>query len=80
MVLLEDIRVIRPSAVSVLPAGEVMDRMNHLNETAKSMGCPMDAPFMTLSFISMPTVPELGLTDYGLIDVAGHCITPLILE
>lgn len=27
---------------------------------------------MTLSFISLPTVPELGLTDMGLVDVLGH--------
>ena len=37
----------------------------------------MDAPFMALSFISLPTVPELGLTDKGLIDVLKHEIIPL---
>jgi adenine deaminase len=38
----------------------------------------MAAPFMSLSFISLPTVPELGLTDQGLIDVLGHKKTNLI--
>ena len=32
---------------------------------------------MTLSFISLPTVPELGLTDLGLIDVLEHKLIPL---
>jgi adenine deaminase len=33
-----------------------------------------------LSFVSLPTVPELGMTDRGLIDVAGHRIVPLFLD
>jgi adenine deaminase len=65
--------------MSILPACEVMDRMNHLNAAARGMGCPLPAPFMTLSFISLPTVPELGLTDYGLIDVMGHRVTELFV-
>ena len=34
-------------------------------------------PFMTLSFISLPTVPELGLTDMGLVDVLEHRLIPV---
>jgi adenine deaminase len=54
--------------------------MNILNEIVREMGCTMNAPFMALSFISLPTVPELGLTDFGLIDVMDHRITNLVLE
>ena len=32
---------------------------------------------MTLSFISLPTVPELGLTDMGLVDVLEHRLIPV---
>ena len=53
-------------------ADEVMNALDILNQTAKDMGCPLDAPFMTLSFVSLPTVPELGLTDKGLVDVLNH--------
>lgn len=66
--------------MSTLPAEEVMAEMDKLNATVREMGCPMAAPFMTLSFISLPTVPALGLTDYGLIDVLNHSIIDLILE
>lgn len=59
---------------------EVMQKMDCLNATVKEMGCTMASVFMSLSFISLPTVPELGLTDYGLIDVLEHKITELILE
>ena len=40
----------------------------------------MDAPFMSLSFISLPTVPELRLTDLGLVDVLEHKLTELELD
>lgn len=40
----------------------------------------MDAPFMSLSFISLPTVPELGLTDKGLVDVLAHQLIELEVE
>ena len=66
--------------MSLLPASEVMERMNEMNAAVEKMGCPMKAPFMSLSFISLPTVPQLGLTDYGLIDVLGHKIIDLVIE
>ena len=50
----------------------VMKQIEEVNKAALLLGCGMKAPFMALSFISLPTVPELGLTDIGLIDVLGH--------
>ena len=59
---------------------EVMAQLDVLNADARKLGCEMDAPFMSLSFISLPTVPELGLTDLGLVDVLAHKLIPLELE
>jgi adenine deaminase len=33
------------------------------------LGCKLDDPFMTLSFLCLPVIPELKLTDKGLVDV-----------
>ena len=66
--------------MSPLTAQEVMQAMNELNAVAAGLGTPLHAPFMSLSFVSLPTVPELGLTDKGLIDVKAHSIIPLILD
>ena len=66
--------------MSTLPAKTVMQRMDEMNAAVAEMGCAMKAPFMSLSFISLPTVPELGLTDFGLIDVLGHRIIDMIVE
>lgn len=58
--------------MSMKPAEEVMKSVDILNENAHDLGCEMDAPFMSLSFVSLPTVPEIGLTDKGLVDVIKH--------
>ena len=61
-------------------ADEVMEQLDILNRDAQKLGCEMDAPFMSLSFVSLPTVPDLGLTDLGLVDVLSHKLIPLIAE
>ena len=53
-------------------ADEVLEEIEAMNMAARTLGCPLPAPFMTLSFISLPTVPKLGLTDKGLVDVLAH--------
>jgi adenine deaminase len=54
--------------VSDRPLKEVIERIEALNAAARAMGCRLDAPFMTLSFLSLSPIPELRLTDQGLID------------
>lgn len=66
--------------MSPLPAEQVMLQIDQLNKKAEDLGCDLPAPFMTLSFISLPTVPELGLTDCGLINVLEHRMIPTMVE
>jgi adenine deaminase len=33
---------------------------------------------MTLSFVSLPTVPEAGMTDFGLVDVRAHKLIDVV--
>ena len=54
--------------VSHRPLPEVIDRIANLNAAARAMGCRLATPFMTLSFLSLSPIPELKLTDQGLID------------
>lgn len=62
------------------PASVVMGLLDGMNDAAKKTGCTLPAPFMTLSFISLPTVPELGITDLGLVDVLQHKLIPLLAD
>ncbi len=54
--------------VSDRPLQEVIACIAALNTAARAMGCRLEAPFMTLSFLSLSPIPELKLTDQGLID------------
>ena len=54
--------------VSDRPLKEVLKRIDDLNAAARSLGCDLDASFMTLSFLSLSAIPSLKLTDQGLID------------
>lgn len=54
--------------VSDRPLAEVIKGIADLNVAARALGCELQAPFMTLSFLSLSPVPELKLTDQGLID------------
>lgn len=58
----------------------VTRKLEKLNQAARDLGCKLNAPFMTLSFISLPTVPELGLTDKGLVDVRHRRIIPVKID
>jgi len=40
-----------------------------LDAAAKALGSPLTAPFMTLSFMALPVIPSLKITDKGLFDV-----------
>ncbi|HYN88053.1 MAG TPA: adenine deaminase C-terminal domain-containing protein, partial [Ardenticatenaceae bacterium] len=58
--------------MSLKRAGEVNTELEQVHRAARSLGCRLPAPFMTLSFVSLPTVPEAGMTDLGLVDVRAH--------
>lgn len=52
------------------PAQEVVAALDLLNAAAWELGCPAYInPFMQLSFLSLPVIPRLRLTDKGLVDV-----------
>jgi len=40
-----------------------------LENIAKGLGGRLDSPFAALSFLALPVIPELRLTDLGLVDV-----------
>jgi adenine deaminase len=51
-----------------------------LHRAAKAIGCKVPDPFMALSFLSLPVIPELKITDKGLVDVNQFKIVPLFRE
>ncbi len=63
--------------VSPLPASELVQQLRHLDEAAAELGCTLEHPCMTLSFLSLSVIPSLKLTDQGLVDVETFTLTPL---
>ncbi|HEY5035549.1 MAG TPA: adenine deaminase [Chthoniobacterales bacterium] len=63
--------------VSDQPLEVVIEQIAALNAAAKSLGCDLPAPFMSLSFLSLSPIPALKLTDQGLVDAARLELTSL---
>jgi adenine deaminase len=52
------------------PLDIVVSQYEHVEKAAASLGNLPPAPFTILSFLALPVIPELRLTDLGLVDVA----------
>ena len=63
-----------------IPVLEVKNRLEELHEATKVLGCKLPDPFMALSFLSLPVIPELKITDKGLVDVNQFKIVSLFGE
>ncbi|MDX9787047.1 MAG: adenine deaminase [Desulfobacterales bacterium] len=70
-----------PLPVAGLMSGEplavVRNKLDELTLAARSLGAVLSDPFMTLSFLALPVIPDLKITDLGLVDVASFKIVPL---
>ncbi len=55
--------------LSQQPLETVVASLAKLEQIARELGCVLPAPFATLSFLALPVIPELRLTDLGLVDV-----------
>ncbi|MEA1908660.1 MAG: adenine deaminase [Euryarchaeota archaeon] len=56
----------------LLSAGSVESvdaKLRGLHAMMQEIGCVLPSPFMTLSFLALPVVPRLKITDMGLVDI-----------
>jgi adenine deaminase len=58
--------------ISMESADTVCRKLEEVNASAHALGCPLDAPFGALSFLALPVIPELRITDRGLYDVVAQ--------
>ena len=61
-------------------ASELSEALGRVHEAVGSLHCSLPAPFMTLSFIALPVIPSLKLTDRGLVDVEAFDFVSLSAE
>jgi adenine deaminase len=51
------------------PLEVVVSKLEKLERTAAELGTKLDSPFATLSFLALPVIPEIRLTDRGVVEV-----------
>jgi len=67
--ILADVKLPIAGLMSDRPMKEVANDVGKLSHAIHGLGSKLAEPVMTLSFLALPVIPELKLTDYGLIDV-----------
>ncbi|MFL5735335.1 MAG: adenine deaminase [Chloroflexia bacterium] len=61
------------------PLAEARDGMSALLDAAAALGCRLRNPYMQMAFLALPVIPELKLTDMGLVDVTAFALCPLFV-
>jgi adenine deaminase len=62
------------------PIEAVRRQMDEVLQAARALGSELPNPLMTLSFLALEVIPELKITDIGLVDVNRFERIPLFLE
>jgi adenine deaminase len=62
------------------PLMEVYERLSGMEQRLRGLGVRGEAPFMTLSFLALSVIPELKITDRGLVDVGQARLVPLAVS
>ncbi len=63
-----------------LPAEEMSQKVDSLEGAWAEIGCTMPSPFMTMALIPLACLPELRLTNRGLVDCTKFEFTTLLAE
>ena len=59
------------------PLAEVYERLTRMEAMLLEMGVTLSSPFMSISFLALSVIPDLKLTDRGLVDVKNFRLLPL---
>jgi adenine deaminase len=74
MLVMEDgrIKAQLPLPIAGLMSDQPLERVaeddKRISEAAQDLGCRLEAPFATLSFMALTPIPEIKITDQGLFD------------
>jgi adenine deaminase len=78
--VLESLELPIAGLMSDKPLEYVSSRMNDLLTATRTLGVTLEDPLMTLSFMALPVIPKLKLTDQGLVDVDKFKLVDLFIE
>jgi len=78
--ILADLPLPIAGLMSMQPVKKVQEKLDELISVTRVFGTSLNDPFMTLSFLALPVIPELKITDKGLVDVGKFRIVPLFVN
>jgi len=78
--VLATVRLPIAGLMSEKSAPEVSVEMEAVEKAARDIGCTVPTPFMAMSFLALPVIPALKLTDKGLVDVKDFALVPLFVD
>ncbi len=62
------------------PVDKVALQLRAVRAAAHDLGCTLEHPYLTMSFMALPVIPSLKLTDLGLLDVTEMKFVPVLLS
>ncbi|MBP1914142.1 adenine deaminase [Lederbergia galactosidilyticus] len=75
MIVVDDGRILAQVSMPIAglmsdqPLETVVKEVQQLEAAWKTLGCPIHAPFMTFSLIALPVIPDVRISNRGLVDV-----------
>ena len=57
----------------------VAEKIDRIHEELKKLGCKHPSPIFALSFMALPVIPKLKITDLGLVDVERFEVTDVFV-
>jgi len=64
--------------MSLKPLNALYSEIEGVKAAISGLGCILKSPFMTLSLLSLAVIPELRITDKGLVDSVNFTFIPLV--
>lgn len=55
----------------------LIPQIKALRAAVKELGCPLSEPFLQMSFLALPVIPTLKISDLGLVDVETQKVLPI---
>lgn len=78
--ILEELPLPIAGLMTTEDASKISGKMESLEKAFSKLGCKVKSPFSALSFLSLPVIPKLRITDYGLIDAERSKIVELFID
>ena len=65
--------------MSEQPVEVVDEEVQRLAAAWRELGCNLESPFMTMSILALPVIPELRITNRGLVDTVNFTPVELLV-